>query len=103
MIFKKFRTSYTVMLEVADNSVLLRCDAEIDYILSREDDCKIIQNLISQNNPDLRVCHNDPKISKFLFDNENNTICLIDLDTVMPGTVLFDIAVENVFCSKYIY
>ncbi len=83
---------FKVMLEVADNSVLTRCDAEIDYILSREDDCKIIQKLISQNKIPLRVCHNDPKISNFLFDNKNNAICLIDLDTVMPGTVLFDIA-----------
>ncbi|MBT6650635.1 MAG: aminoglycoside phosphotransferase family protein [Flavobacteriales bacterium] len=83
---------FKVMLEVADNSVLIRCDAEIDYILSKEDDCKIIQNLISQNKIPLRVCHNDPKISNFLFDNENNAICLIDLDTVMPGIVLFDIA-----------
>jgi Ser/Thr protein kinase RdoA (MazF antagonist) len=38
-----------------------------------------------------RICHNDTKMNNILIDNEDNTaLCVCDLDTVMPGTVLFD-------------
>ncbi len=37
-----------------------------------------------------RIVHNDPKFNNFLFDTNHKAVCLIDLDTVMPGTVLFD-------------
>lgn len=69
-----------------------QCIEQINYVLSKEKDCQIIQKLLAQNKLPLRVCHNDPKISNFLFDNELNAICLIDLDTLMPGTLLTDIA-----------
>ena len=39
-----------------------------------------------------RVVHNDPKLSNVLFDKEKSEpICMIDLDTIMPGTSLFDV------------
>ena len=38
-----------------------------------------------------RVMHHDTKISNVLFDNENNGLCLIDLDTVMPGYFISDV------------
>jgi len=39
----------------------------------------------------LRVTHNDTKINNVLFDCETGkAICVIDLDTVMPGSVLYD-------------
>ena len=38
-----------------------------------------------------RVIHGDPKLSNFLFDRTNqNVISLIDIDTIMPGTILYD-------------
>ena len=38
-----------------------------------------------------RATHNDTKISNVLFDAESDTaVCVIDLDTVMPGTMLYD-------------
>ena len=38
-----------------------------------------------------RVIHGDPKLSNFLFDKTNeNVISLIDIDTIMPGTILYD-------------
>ncbi len=39
----------------------------------------------------LRVTHHDTKISNILFDNEQKGICVIDLDTVMPGFFLSDV------------
>ncbi len=39
----------------------------------------------------VRVTHNDTKISNVLFDKESHdALCVIDLDTVMPGSILFD-------------
>jgi len=37
-----------------------------------------------------RVTHNDTKLNNILFDKNDKAICLIDLDTVMPGYILFD-------------
>ncbi|WP_395167302.1 phosphotransferase [Francisella salimarina] len=38
----------------------------------------------------LRATHNDTKINNVLFDNQNNAVTVIDLDTVMPGFIHFD-------------
>ena len=38
----------------------------------------------------LRVTHNDTKFNNILFSNEKEALCLIDLDTVMPGSLLHD-------------
>ncbi|MGC8865542.1 MAG: phosphotransferase enzyme family protein [Bacteroidales bacterium] len=38
----------------------------------------------------LRVVHNDPKINNVLLDESDKGICMIDLDTVMPGCLLHD-------------
>jgi len=39
----------------------------------------------------LRVIHHDTKISNVLFDDEHNGLCVIDLDTVMPGYFISDV------------
>jgi Ser/Thr protein kinase RdoA (MazF antagonist) len=38
----------------------------------------------------LRVTHNDTKLNNILFDQQGTALCLIDLDTVMPGYIHFD-------------
>lgn len=38
-----------------------------------------------------RVMHHDTKISNVLFDNKNKGLCIIDLDTVMPGYFISDV------------
>jgi len=37
-----------------------------------------------------RITHNDCKLNNLLFDNEGRATCVVDLDTVMPGSLLFD-------------
>ncbi len=37
-----------------------------------------------------RIVHNDTKINNVLFDKDEKGVCMVDLDTVMRGTVLFD-------------
>jgi Ser/Thr protein kinase RdoA (MazF antagonist) len=46
-----------------------------------------------QSNPKfkLRVTHHDTKISNVLFDSNGKGICIIDLDTVMPGYFISDV------------
>lgn len=46
-----------------------------------------------RKNPDfkIRVTHHDTKISNVLFDDNNKGICVIDLDTVMPGYFISDV------------
>lgn len=64
---------------------------EIDFLLARQDDISKFVDLLAEGKLPLRVTHNDTKISNVLFDQgTGNAVCLIDLDTVMPGTLLYD-------------
>ncbi len=47
--------------------------------------------LISDGSLQLRVTHHDSKISNVLFDYQNKGICVIDLDTTMPGFFISDL------------
>jgi Ser/Thr protein kinase RdoA (MazF antagonist) len=38
----------------------------------------------------VRITHNDTKVNNILFDRDGNGLCLIDLDTVMPGYIHYD-------------
>ena len=51
----------------------------------------IITDKLEKNIIPLRVTHNDTKLSNILFDKDTNkSVCLIDLDTVMPGALAYD-------------
>lgn len=63
----------------------------IDFALEREQDTHVLLDLVEQNKLPLRVTHNDTKLNNILFDKQTNeAICIIDLDTVMPGLSLYD-------------
>ena len=65
--------------------------AEVEFALAREDDTHILVDMIAEDKLPLRVTHNDTKLNNILFDNiTNQGICIIDLDTVMPGLSLYD-------------
>ncbi len=56
-----------------------------------EDEAKKIQQGLDDGSIPLRVTHNDTKLNNVLFDKDSGEgICVIDLDTVMPGSLLFD-------------
>jgi Ser/Thr protein kinase RdoA (MazF antagonist) len=63
----------------------------INFISERSRDMqKVIQGINASQIP-LRVTHNDTKINNILFDrHEPKVKCLVDLDTVMPGSLLYD-------------
>jgi thiamine kinase-like enzyme len=49
-----------------------------------------IQKGLNEKTIPLRITHNDTKINNILFDQVDNALCIIDLDTVMPGSALYD-------------
>jgi Ser/Thr protein kinase RdoA (MazF antagonist) len=64
---------------------------EIDFLLHRENDIHILVDLASQGRLPLRVTHNDTKFENVMIDDQTGKgICIIDLDTVMPGWIVFD-------------
>ena len=81
-------------LEALDKNASGRKDAakpEIDFVLEREKDCSVITDLLNCGDLPLRVTHNDTKLNNVLFDKKTNKgICVVDLDTVMPGSSLYD-------------
>jgi serine/threonine protein kinase len=58
---------------------------ETEFILKRSDDMKIIQKLGREDRIPVRITHNDTKFNNILFDENDKSLCIIDLDTVMPG------------------
>ena len=64
---------------------------EVDFILSREKGASLLQEQLKEGILPLRVTHNDTKLNNVLFDAATGeAICVIDLDTVMPGLVAYD-------------
>jgi Ser/Thr protein kinase RdoA (MazF antagonist) len=63
---------------------------EIDQILSRSSEMKIILKLGREGRIPLRITHNDTKFNNILLDENDKALCVIDLDTVMPGYVHYD-------------
>lgn len=65
--------------------------AEIDFIMAREEEAGTICRLLETNALPLRVTHNDTKLNNVLLDRETRkAMCVLDLDTVMPGSSLYD-------------
>ena len=64
---------------------------EIEFVLQREKEMSILQNALSSGELPLRVTHNDTKLNNVLLDAKTRkALCVIDLDTVMPGSSLYD-------------
>ena len=64
---------------------------EAAFIHAREKDCHTLLDLLAAGEIPLRVTHNDTKINNVLIDAATGKgICVIDLDTVMPGLSAYD-------------
>lgn len=64
---------------------------EVAALLSQKGIVAQYESIIRNPNFKLRVTHHDTKISNVLFDSENKGLCVIDLDTVMPGYFFSDV------------
>ena len=64
---------------------------EIKFALDRKDITSFVNKSIADGSLTLRVTHNDTKLNNIMMDKVTGEgICVIDLDTVMPGSVLAD-------------
>ena len=67
------------------------CRREIDFMLAREADCSVALQALRDGVLPLRVTHNDTKLNNVLMDERTGEgVCIIDLDTVMPGLSIND-------------
>lgn len=85
--YKAFRQS--VEQDAVDRRV--QVEEEIRFLLDREAECSVLTEKLASGEIPYRVTHNDTKINNILFDNQTDkALCVIDLDTVMPGSALYD-------------
>jgi Ser/Thr protein kinase RdoA (MazF antagonist) len=67
------------------------CRMEIDFALARADDAAVLVDLAARGRLPERTTHNDTKLNNVMIDDRTGEgLCVIDLDTVMPGLALYD-------------
>ncbi|MCL2512498.1 MAG: aminoglycoside phosphotransferase family protein [Oscillospiraceae bacterium] len=92
--FHNTKKRFAALREAVENNLSGRLEfarAEVDFALSKEGEASVLVNLSDAGELPMRVTHNDTKLNNVLFDNKTNKgICVIDLDTVMPGLSLYD-------------
>lgn len=65
--------------------------AEIEFALARERMAGVVLDLMARGEMPERITHNDTKFNNVMLDDTTSqAVCVIDLDTVMPGSALYD-------------
>ncbi len=92
--FHNTKKRYADFLAAVERDTAGRVDSvrdEIRFITDRADRCSLVVDALAGGELPLRVTHNDTKLSNILLDEETEeAVCIIDLDTVMPGSSLYD-------------
>ncbi len=77
------------LMEAVENNIAGRLDgvtAEVEFAKAREQFTWTLENAHKAGKLPLRVTHNDTKLNNILFDTKTGApICVVDLDTIMPG------------------
>lgn len=85
---------YEAFLRAVDQDLAgraLTSGPEIDFVLARSGDVSLLVNLLEHGALPERVTHNDTKFNNVMIDEiTGKGVCVIDLDTVMPGLSLYD-------------
>jgi Ser/Thr protein kinase RdoA (MazF antagonist) len=68
-----------------------QASAEINEVYKHNNILQTYRRILKDKEVPVRVIHHDTKISNVLFDTEHNGLCVIDLDTVMPGYFFSDV------------
>ena len=64
---------------------------EVEFVKARKADTELVVTKLRSGELPLRVTHNDTKVNNILMDAQSGEgLCVIDLDTVMPGSLLYD-------------
>ena len=75
---------------------------EIDFVSENSGLCDVLLDLAGKGEIPVRIAHNDTKINNVMLDEKTNKgVCVIDLDTVMPGLSVYDFAdmIRTATCS----
>jgi Ser/Thr protein kinase RdoA (MazF antagonist) len=78
-------------LQIADTERLTRAATEVKQVEKHQRIADTYHKLIVNGEVPLRVIHHDTKINNVLFDSDDKGLCVIDLDTVMPGYFISDV------------
>ena len=85
---------YADLLKSVEADVMGRvanCQAELELLKSWENRYARITDMLASGELPIRITHNDTKINNVMLDEEtDDAVCVIDLVTVMPGSVLYD-------------
>ena len=80
---------YRQLMEAIENNAAGRLgevSAEVEFAKARKEFAATLENAHAAGRLPLRVTHNDTKLNNILFDiNTGKTLCVVDLDTIMPG------------------
>lgn len=92
--FHNTLSRYADFINAAEQNLsgrLHTCLPEVAFAKEREKDAGVLVNLLAKGKLPLRVTHNDTKLNNVMFDKTTGeSICVVDLDTVMPGLSLYD-------------
>ena len=83
-----------IFREALERNLSGRADSvkeEINFVLARAEEMTIVTDALANGSIPLRVTHNDTKLNNVMLDEKTGEgVCVIDLDTVMPGSLLYD-------------
>ncbi len=92
--FHNTKLRFSTLFAAAKENRAGRADSvreELAFFESRQEDAFVLANLLEQGLLPLRVTHNDTKVNNILIDDDTDqALCVIDLDTVMPGITALD-------------
>jgi Ser/Thr protein kinase RdoA (MazF antagonist) len=90
MIFRYHQFDEALAKDVCKRAA--ESSAEIAFMKKNRDRAESLVRKLKDGNIPERICHNDTKMNNILFNKDmTEGICVTDLDTVMPGTVLYDV------------
>lgn len=97
---KRFE-AFEKKLEEVDFKTYSKAKAEIIKALKGYEYAKKIMEPLENGEIPTRVVHNDTKLNNVMLDNTTHkAVCVIDLDTIMPGSLLFDYGDAIRYCSN---
>lgn len=92
--FHNTKARFATFKQVVEADIMGRAkevEKEIQFVLEREDVADYFCDMLEKGELPLRVTHNDTKLNNIMIDNVSGKgICVIDLDTVMPGLAMND-------------
>ena len=87
---KRFQ-AFANALEADPHDRAKNAKAETEFVLQHASILDVLPKLVTSGQIPVRVTHNDTKINNVIFDDKTGDgLCIIDLDTVMPGLTLYD-------------